>query len=490
MLAPKPQQEGLVLLGFRGQVTIEETGSVVRIQHRWGETNLGEIGPGVRRALRELARGPVALPRLIERAIGPDIQAEGWPPEEEAATLLWALGRLEPVVTRQLIWQERRLLLVVPLSASAKRVYATDLPPQEEVRLSRLVILRSIDGHLALECPLAGHRVFLLDPRLAAVVAQATEPISVDECSKTLPDIPVDVVRLALGLLTEAGMLQTDEGKGPAIDGRQDSRLRLWEEHDLLFHWRSRRGLHDYPTGATLRFGTRPPERARRRHLASRATVLLPRPDLSVVSRRDLSLTAVLESRRSVRVHGPTPITLAQLGDFLFRVAGPRPARPGPLGSPAHTPSGSRHPYPSAGAAYELDLYIVVGRCDGLTEGAYFYDSIRHQLYGLDAPRKLVREMLREGAVAAGVESLPNIVISMVSQFDRLASRYESIAYALTLKNVGVLMQTMYLVATAMGIAPCALGTGDSDLAIRAFGLHGIIDCPVGEFLLGSAPSE
>ena len=67
-----------------------------------------------------------------------------------------------------------------------------------------------------------------------------------------------------------------------------------------------------------------------------------------------------------------------------------------------------------------------------------------------------------------------------------MAWKYESIAYALTLKDVGVLFQTMYLAATAMGLAPCALGGGDADLFARAAGTDYRVETSVGEFLLGS----
>ena len=59
-------------------------------------------------------------------------------------------------------------------------------------------------------------------------------------------------------------------------------------------------------------------------------------------------------------------------------------------------------------------------------------------------------------------------------------------AYAITLKNVGVLYQTMYLVATAMGLAPCALGSGSSDLCAAAAGTEYLAESWVGEFPLGS----
>jgi SagB-type dehydrogenase family enzyme len=59
-------------------------------------------------------------------------------------------------------------------------------------------------------------------------------------------------------------------------------------------------------------------------------------------------------------------------------------------------------------------------------------------------------------------------------------------AYSVILKNVGALYQTMYLVATAMDLAPCALGGGDSDLFARAAGLEYTVETSVGEFLLGN----
>jgi hypothetical protein len=49
-----------------------------------------------------------------------------------------------------------------------------------------------------------------------------------------------------------------------------------------------------------------------------------------------------------------------------------------------------------------------------------------------------------------------------------------------------VLYQTMYLAATAMGLAPCAVGGGDADLFARAAGVDYYAETSVGEFLLGN----
>jgi oxazoline/thiazoline dehydrogenase len=49
-----------------------------------------------------------------------------------------------------------------------------------------------------------------------------------------------------------------------------------------------------------------------------------------------------------------------------------------------------------------------------------------------------------------------------------------------------VLLQTMYLCATAMGLAGTALGVGDAECAAAAIGSDYYAESSVGEFLLGT----
>jgi oxazoline/thiazoline dehydrogenase len=84
----------------------------------------------------------------------------------------------------------------------------------------------------------------------------------------------------------------------------------------------------------------------------------------------------------------------------------------------------------------------------------------------------------------------PQVLIIMAARFQRVAWKYETLAYAMILKNVGVLQQTMNLVATAMGLAACALGNGDSDLFTRTAGVDYYTETSVGEFALGSMPAR
>ncbi len=65
----------------------------------------------------------------------------------------------------------------------------------------------------------------------------------------------------------------------------------------------------------------------------------------------------------------------------------------------------------------------------------------------------------------------PDVLLTMTARFARVSWKYSGIAYALTLKHVGVVQQTLYLLTTALRIAGCAIGTGDTERSARAFGL-------------------
>jgi SagB-type dehydrogenase family enzyme len=146
-------------------------------------------------------------------------------------------------------------------------------------------------------------------------------------------------------------------------------------------------------------------------------------------------------------------------------------------------------PFPTGGASGELELYVTVASCEGLEPAVYHYDAAAHGLRRLDASERDRQELLGGAWRAAAQRVDPQVLITITSRFGRLSWKYSSIAYALTLKHVGVLYQTLYLVATAMGLAPCGLGSGDSDVAARAFGLDWASESSVGEFLIGSRPA-
>jgi SagB-type dehydrogenase family enzyme len=102
-----------------------------------------------------------------------------------------------------------------------------------------------------------------------------------------------------------------------------------------------------------------------------------------------------------------------------------------------------------------------------------------------------VQSLLRDAAESMSItQASVQVLVILAARFARVAWKYESIAYALTLKHVGVVFQTMYLVATAMGLGACAVGCGDADLFARAAGTDYCAETSVGEFILGSPLHE
>ncbi len=96
--------------------------------------------------------------------------------------------------------------------------------------------------------------------------------------------------------------------------------------------------------------------------------------------------------------------------------------------------------------------------------------------------------MLYEAWLASAMTCRPQILFTIASRFQRVSWKYEAMAYATQLKNVGVLYSVMYLVATEMGLAPCALGMGNTDRFCRLAKLDYYTEGSIGEFMLGSAP--
>ncbi len=93
--------------------------------------------------------------------------------------------------------------------------------------------------------------------------------------------------------------------------------------------------------------------------------------------------------------------------------------------------------------------------------------------------------LLMRAAFAIGAPAAPQIVITIAARFGRVSWKYASIAYALILKDVGVLIQTFYMIATEMGLGGCAIGIANIDLFAKMTGIEFHVEGPVGQFAIG-----
>lgn len=358
------------------------------------------------------------------------------------------------------------------------------LDPKVPVKLSRFAFLHVDRGEVVLESGTARSFVVSDDPRLAGLVAALAEPRAANDLDPEALGLARDELEAVLQLLIGAGVvLRLDSESDPELD---EPALGQWDPVDLLFHARSRLGRRNPSYGGTYPHRGQFPEPQGIRPEAE-DTVPLPRPDLDAVAASDPPLTQVIEQRRSIRDQDDdAPIDVWALGELLFRSAritqvlrDEHMSEPFPL-----------RPYPSGGGLYELDVYPVVRLCHGVDPGLYLYDPVAHGLVLRSPPGPMVDGLLDSARVASLRETHPQVLLVITARFGRMNWKYEGVAYALVLKHVGVLYQTLYLVATAMGLAPCGLGGGDSDLFARAAGLDYSAETSVGELIVGSRPEK
>jgi SagB-type dehydrogenase family enzyme len=352
---------------------------------------------------------------------------------------------------------------------------------EADLVLSRFAVLHRSGSDLVIESPRSWCSVLAHDPDVVAALG-AFIGAGAPSADGALPAWLAARLRSDLawaGLLVPASQA-----------GETAFELRLWNPHELWFHLRSRGdGVPGERFGKTRwAAGVFEPLPARRPSFGGPA-VSLPKPDLAELSRGDATLTGVLESRRSIRPHDDSrPITVEQIGEFLYRVAGVRHAM---VVGDVEVVTG---PSPSGGALDELEFYLAVRLAAGLEAGLYRYDRFGHRLERVCGPTRPVRRLMDAAQNATGGSQTspetypPQLLILLAARFGRVGWSYEALAYSLILKHVGVTYQTMYCVATAMGLAPCAIGAGSVAVFAEATGLDPLVEGTVGEFILGSRP--
>jgi len=345
--------------------------------------------------------------------------------------------------------------------------------PQDDLVLSRFAMIHRDGDEMLLESPLAWCDVRLFDPvavgLMASVATQKGSPL----------DGADEVRRSLLSDLWWSGILvERDGSETSVLSSRQ------WSPHELWFHEHSRGGHRAYANhgfgGTRWADGTFDPLPARHETPFAGPRIALAQADLYALSTTDPTLTTVIEERSSIREHDDgSPLTLEELGQFLYRSARTR-------GAATHEGVEYKNrPYPSGGSAYELEIYPVVRHVAGLEPGMYHYDAEDHELVLVTSDGPETRRVLRRARMSSRQATVPQVVLVISARFGRLMWNYEAMAYALVLKHVGVLYQTMYLVATAMGLAACGLGSGDNVHFGAATGIDAMVEDNVGEFMLG-----
>jgi SagB-type dehydrogenase family enzyme len=422
----------------------------------WKTLGFSVPTPAFADAIEALGGDGASVERLVAIA---SVGAEG---AAAATRVAYYLERFRRARLLEWVARHDRDVVVTFRSLTSGFGLAEGPAPDTPMTLSRFAYVRRDDGDLVLESPETPCRAILtgagteLLRRVAdrRAAAPAADPL--------------------LALFWRAGFLEPVAGPEP------DDRA-TWEFHDRLFHVASRAGRDAILVGGTYRFKDRFPAPPAIKPPMSAEAIALSRPDAAAIAARSDRLAAIMDRRRSTRSYGASPITLEQVSEFLFRVA--RITRVFPGGGQELM----SRPFPSGGSIHEIEFYLAVGACRGLEPGVYHYRGVEHALEPLPNTSAGAGRLLAESAQAmAQPDTPPQVLVVLASRLPRFAWKYESMAYRLTLVNAGVVIQTMYLVATDMAIAGCANGSGNAQLFAEITGLAEVSETSVGEFALGS----
>jgi SagB-type dehydrogenase family enzyme len=441
---------------FRSGVTCVTTPTRAVLLKPPRSEKLASVTADQLRALKKLNLGPATVSELSTP-----------PHRNDVAALIDRLttGGWLTVTVRE---SDKDLYSILPLGQPAPRPAP---PSSRPAALSKFAVLHRDSEGLILEHPLSWCDVRIHDSRLLALL---------DGPAADGSDLPSTVTAQFIEDLHWCGILVPVGSEGARFEPLS------WSAPDLWFHRRSTLGdrtvtwEHFGPTKWAKGRFPQPP--ARRANYPGEP-IALPLPDLEAKRTQDPTLTTVLENRVSTRTFNDThPIDVEQLSELLYRTARTRRTQTITEGEELVS-----RPYPSGGGVYELELYPVVRNVAGLEPGLYQYDSFDHLLRPVaaaDSPA--VSQLIKPASATLTGGAEPQVLIVMAARTGLIMWTYEQISYATILKDVGVLMQTIYLAATAMSLGACAQGFCDTAAFVAATGADELQECCVGSIVVGS----
>lgn len=341
---------------------------------------------------------------------------------------------------------------------------------EKKFQLSRFCFSHLEKGELIFETPLAPVHLYVQDKQVYGLFSLLTKPHTLQMLVDAYPVFEKKHLEELLILLYSAKM----------IEEKEEAALLTWEFHDLVMHTRSRQGRHRNPYGGTFPFREKVAHESVCKPSFQGELLPLYVPNMDKLLKEDPPFASVVEKRESIREEGKQFLNKKQLGEFLFRAARLKTLENGP-----HY-AYSKRTYPAGGAMYELEVYPLIYKCEGLERGLYHYQPQEHALRSTGASWERCHKLLEDAKRSTGKTTLPQVLFVIGARFQRVSWKYRSIAYAVTLKNTGVLFQTMYLTATAMELASCAVGGGNADLFSEAIGSNYYQETSVGEFILSA----
>lgn len=177
---------------------------------------------------------------------------------------------------------------------------------------------------------------------------------------------------------------------------------------------------------------------------ASSERIKLPEP----VYDSPTSIEQALLKRRSVREYKDESLTLTEVSQLLWAAQG-------------ITGPGGLRTAPSAGALYPLEVYVVVGNVNNLSDGIYKYKPNEHELERIKEGDKRAELCI----AALGQPWVKDSAIALVfsAVYERTTQKYGERGIRYVHMEVGHAAQNVYLQAVSLNLGTVVVGAFQDD---------------------------
>ena len=162
------------------------------------------------------------------------------------------------------------------------------------------------------------------------------------------------------------------------------------------------------------------------------------------------ALDTLMQRRCSERNYGAEALDLRTLSTFLHYTYGIKKFIP----AYNHKEFPVRMT-PSSGGLQAMDLYVLVNQVEGLPKGLYYYHPQPHGMLLLD--RGNMRRHISRCCIGNEFAGEAPVLVLIAANMPRIRWKYGERAYRCVHLDGGHLSQSMYLVATALGLNHCAV---------------------------------
>lgn len=179
--------------------------------------------------------------------------------------------------------------------------------------------------------------------------------------------------------------------------------------------------------------------------------IQLPKPR----NKGGVSIEETLNKRRSIREYKSGVLKLEEVSQLLWAAGGKNLYR---------------RTYPSAGATYPLEIYLVSGEVEGLKPGVYHYIYSRHSLEKIkdqDVRRSLCKASLEQSMI----EEAP-VSFVIAANYQRTTNYYGQRGIRYVHMEVGHVGQNLSLQAIALNIGTVMIGAFDDKKVKEILGIE------------------